>query len=325
MKPTVSVVIPAFNHAATLTRAVTSALEQTYAGLECLIVDDGSTDHTRRIAKQFLCTDPRVRYVFQNNSGVAAARNLGVSRARGQYLQFLDADDWLAPEKIEVQLRCAQQFCAPAPVIYSDFEIAWENADGDLYQRQTMIVGDHRKSPLNARFANWSMRHGMPLHLNAILFPREILEHHRFDESLKAFEDTLFLITLLENNVSFHYVPYIGMTYRVHAHQTRSQKNLVARNYLHYLEAIRRINPALLATNPNMNRLIFEALRQKDLRQFHSLLSFIRDTEVPITCFGRNRPVGTSFILKKLYYLRSLMPERLWTRVAGKALQVTTV
>jgi glycosyltransferase involved in cell wall biosynthesis len=104
--PAVSVIIPVFNGERFLSPAIASALDQTFADLEVIVVDDGSTDTTPAIAGGF---GSRVRYVPQSNQGVAAARNTGLAMARGTYVAFLDADDVWLPEKIERQITCAER------------------------------------------------------------------------------------------------------------------------------------------------------------------------------------------------------------------------
>ncbi len=95
--PTISVVIPVYNGADTVARAIKSVLEQSYSPLECIVVDDGSTDDTGKVVASF---GARVVCLRQANAGVSAARNAGVSRARGDWLAFLDADDWYYPDRL---------------------------------------------------------------------------------------------------------------------------------------------------------------------------------------------------------------------------------
>lgn len=101
--PTISVIIPCYNHARFLSCAVNSVLSQTFTDWEAIIVDDGSTDNTRAIAAQF--ADPRIRYTYQDNHGLSAARNTGIRAAQGLYLAFLDADDEWDPRFLEVTYR----------------------------------------------------------------------------------------------------------------------------------------------------------------------------------------------------------------------------
>src|ERR1700728_2917065 len=98
--PLVSVVIPCYNSARYLAETIESVLAQTYARVEVILVDDGSTDTTPEIAQSY-----PVQYVYQTNRGISAARNTGVVRGRGEYVQFLDHDDRLLPTAIEVGVK----------------------------------------------------------------------------------------------------------------------------------------------------------------------------------------------------------------------------
>ncbi len=106
-EPLVSVIVPTFNRGYCLERTVRSALAQTHRRLEVLVIDDGSTDDTRDVVAA-LAVDPRVRYIWQENQHVSAARNMGLRHARGAYIAFLDSDDVWMPWKLELQLACME-------------------------------------------------------------------------------------------------------------------------------------------------------------------------------------------------------------------------
>ncbi|HSF76318.1 MAG TPA: glycosyltransferase [Microcoleus sp.] len=99
--PQVSVVIPAYNCADYVGQAVESVLHQTIADWEIIVVDDGSRDHTRLVLEKY---SDRIRYIYQQNQGVSIARNCGIELARGEFIAFLDADDYFLPNKIAAQL-----------------------------------------------------------------------------------------------------------------------------------------------------------------------------------------------------------------------------
>jgi glycosyltransferase involved in cell wall biosynthesis len=94
-----TVIIPTYNRADLLPRAIRSVLGQTLEDFELIVVDDGSTDDTRVVVEQF--NDPRIHYVYQDNRGVSAARNAGANEAHGRYLTFLDSDDEALPKWLE--------------------------------------------------------------------------------------------------------------------------------------------------------------------------------------------------------------------------------
>ena len=90
--PEVSIIIPAYNQDKFLGETIESILSQIYKDFECMIIDDGSTDRTKDIVRKY-CDDDRIKYFYQDNIGLAGARNTGIKMAEGKYLHFLDSDD----------------------------------------------------------------------------------------------------------------------------------------------------------------------------------------------------------------------------------------
>lgn len=115
----VSVVIPSYNRAYCIARTLDSVLGQSHRNVEAIIVDDGSTDNTRELIEQTYGHEPRVRYFYQKNGGVSAARNHGLREARGEYIALLDSDDLWLPWKLEAQLRCLEAL-PDAGMIWTD-------------------------------------------------------------------------------------------------------------------------------------------------------------------------------------------------------------
>jgi O-antigen biosynthesis protein len=116
--PLVSVVVPTYNRATLVCRAVRSVLAQTFPDYEVLVVDDGSTDETEEAVRSI--PDPRVHYLRQSrNRGVSAARNRGIRAARGEFIAFLDSDDEWLPEKLERQVRVLQEAPEEVGLVYS--------------------------------------------------------------------------------------------------------------------------------------------------------------------------------------------------------------
>ncbi|WP_163436656.1 glycosyltransferase family A protein [Fibrobacter succinogenes] len=103
----ISIVLPSFNRARILPKAVESILRQTYKDFELIIVDDGSSDNTREVVKSF--NDDRIVYVHQENAGACVARNNGIDHARGEYIAFQDSDDIWHEDKLEKQLKALQE------------------------------------------------------------------------------------------------------------------------------------------------------------------------------------------------------------------------
>jgi glycosyltransferase involved in cell wall biosynthesis len=121
---TVSVVIPAYNVGAHIGKCLASVLSQTRADLEAIVIDDGSTDGTAEVVEGY-AADPRVKCIRQKNAGVAAARNAGLDAATGEFLAFVDGDDWIEEtmhEKLHVAMRRAG-----ADTAVCDYNLAYED------------------------------------------------------------------------------------------------------------------------------------------------------------------------------------------------------
>lgn len=103
MNKAVSVVIPTYNYAQFVSEAIDSVLAQTFPNVEIIVVDDGSTDNTKEVLSGY---GAKIKYIFQKNKGVSAARNFGVRNSTGDLIAFLDADDTWFPDKIEKQIEC---------------------------------------------------------------------------------------------------------------------------------------------------------------------------------------------------------------------------
>lgn len=174
----ISVITPSYNHGRYLKDAVTSVLAQTYKDWEAIIVDDGSTDNTREVAAQF--TDPRVRYIYQDNRGLPGARNAGIRIAHGRYLAFLDADDEWDPRFLEV---CRSTLAARETVVAVVTLNRFIDKSGTLLPQ----LGGHSVKP--ERFRSRLIEGGF-FPANAVLVLAEVV--HRvglFDESLNSVED----------------------------------------------------------------------------------------------------------------------------------------
>ena len=108
-KPTVSVVIPAYNAEGTLRQKLNSVFNQTWREMQIILVDDGSRDRTLEIAREAVADDPRLTVIAQENLGVSATRNGGIALCKGKYVRFVDADDTLPAESMERMVRRAEQ------------------------------------------------------------------------------------------------------------------------------------------------------------------------------------------------------------------------
>jgi GT2 family glycosyltransferase len=144
----VSVILPTYNRATIVTRAIDSILAQTYPLIEAIVIDDGSTDDTQDVLRRY---DERVRVLHQKNSGVGAARNFGITHARGEFIAFLDSDDFWRDWKVEAEVAALQRH-PEAGLAWTDMSA--EDATGKIvherYLRQMYGAYHHHHIDLDS-------------------------------------------------------------------------------------------------------------------------------------------------------------------------------
>ncbi|MDH4318726.1 MAG: glycosyltransferase family 2 protein [Desulfobulbaceae bacterium] len=176
----ISVIIPSYNRESLLARAIKSVVEQSEAIGELLIIDDGSVDNTRNLVAGVStgCGIP-IRYIHQENRGAAAARNLGIVRARGDILCFLDSDDRFVSDKIAIQGKAMRD--NPISLISHTREI-W-------YRRGVLLNQKRKHQPPNGDVFLQSLAMCV-VGMSTVMIRREIFERYgMFDESLPCCED----------------------------------------------------------------------------------------------------------------------------------------
>lgn len=178
--PVVSIIIPTYNRAHLLGRAIQSVLDQTHQDFELIIVDDGSTDNTEEIVRSF--SDERIRYIkHDKNRGGAAARNTGIKAARGEYIAFQDSDDEWLPEKLEKQIRVFETVPPEVGVVYTGFHRLENN-------KKTYIPSSKITQKEGYIFS--SLLKGNFVTTQAVLVKRECFERAgMFDENLPRLQD----------------------------------------------------------------------------------------------------------------------------------------
>ena len=119
MNPLISVIVPCYNQAQYLDECLQSVLDQTYTDWECIIVNDGSPDHTEEMAKSWLEKDPRFKYIHKENGGLSSARNAGITEAKGEWVLPLDADDKIGNQYLEL---AEKEFVKNPSVVYCKAE-----------------------------------------------------------------------------------------------------------------------------------------------------------------------------------------------------------
>jgi glycosyltransferase involved in cell wall biosynthesis len=188
----VSIIVPCYNQAQYLDKALQSVLEQTYTHWECIIVNDGSLDNTEQVSKNRVAKDSRFVYLEKENGGLSSARNAGLEIVRGEYIQFLDSDDFIDKRKLELSLQQLNS------VTNKDIKVVISNF--------RMFVNTPEKTydpycNLNSQLFNfvsllyqWEESFTIPIH--CALFDFSLFKSFRFPEDLKAKEDWVMWVTL---------------------------------------------------------------------------------------------------------------------------------
>ncbi|GJD52174.1 Undecaprenyl-phosphate 4-deoxy-4-formamido-L-arabinose transferase [Methylobacterium crusticola] len=190
----VSVIMPAFNAAATIERALSSALAQSHSELEVIVVDDGSSDATRDVVRLIAARDSRVRLLEDGgNKGPAAARNAGFSAATGAWLALLDADDAWRAERLERMLAVAGD---RADVVFDNllgFDAHTGGTIGPLFPSLPEVIGVSDMVAMTAPGSCINYGYLKPVFRRALVSEAGL----RFDETLRTSEDLLFFLELL--------------------------------------------------------------------------------------------------------------------------------
>lgn len=192
-----SIIVPVYNVAPYLKKCLNSLINQTLNDLEIIIVDDGSTDQSLEICQEYEKKDPRIFVVKQSNQGVSSARNRGLELAKGEWIGFVDSDDYLSENAYETLIRQAEGNNCDAAIM----DFAYVDKDGHTVKQREYPYGD---SILLSRYEAIRHQFDIPLSIRLVMwnkvFKRDVIQGLKYDESLKASEDTLLLHQCLMNS-----------------------------------------------------------------------------------------------------------------------------
>jgi glycosyltransferase involved in cell wall biosynthesis len=224
----VSIIIPAYNAADYLKEAVDSALAQTYENCEIIVVDDGSTDETKKVLEPYVEKN-KIKYVYQQNKGLSGARNTGIRESTGNYVALLDADDLFLPTKIERQVDYLEKNVA-CDVSYCDLYHFWDGEPDKLLKLNYLYYSGKDVFPnLLARSFIAPV---------TVLFRRNVFERFGyFDESIRQYaEDFEFWLRLSYRGANICFLPEILAKLRL-----RKEGNIQSNQPMMKLTALRVI------------------------------------------------------------------------------------
>lgn len=269
--PLVSVVIPSYNRARSSIAAIDSVLKQTYSCYEVIFVDDGSTDETTEVVRQFLkdkCVDiNKVRQLYQENLGQSIARNNGIKEAKGEWIAFLDSDDVWLPEKLERQVRALNQFNNRCGACFTDANLllnlglnktAFEAA-GRSYAQDVGVDAEGIRSLAKAFGGPW---------VQTLVARTDLVRHiGGFDADLHFAEDYDFLFRLFLVTESCYVNMPLALIDRTGAPGTETCRDWERLEFR--LQAQQRMFEKWLRINPPLPPDVLLSVR-RNLRAVHS-------------------------------------------------------
>lgn len=286
-EPLVSVIIPTYNRADVVKRAIASVQEQFYKNTEIIIVDDASVDDTAAVVQQI--NDSRIQYIcHQNNLGGSEARNTGIKKAQGEYVAFLDSDDVWLSNKLQLQLATiSQKKSQDNLVCYSQFQKSFRV----FYQKSVLpSKGKEQES-----IPEYLWLSGGEMLTSTLLISRTIATATLFKTGLVKHQDLDFVIRLEQQGAKFVFVPQVlavwhneprrdrisrRVNYQVSLDWIEQYKSQISdRAYLGFL--LKEIVPKMIKEPENKseaNNLIFKAWGEGIISSFYALYLLIKSS-----------------------------------------------
>lgn len=202
----VSVIIPIYNVEKYLKKCIQSIIKQTYSNLEILLIDDGSNDSSSDICKEFEKIDKRINYIFKENGGVSSARNKGLEKATGDWITFIDPDDWAEDNMIEEAWNIAKNYNADIVQWNSYYNKRNEQTkrkaiNPQILERKQQEIENFQLDILSTIYEEKErgISVGPIRGVWGKLYKSEVISNIKFNEKLFAFEDGLFNLNVFNN------------------------------------------------------------------------------------------------------------------------------
>lgn len=297
MKAILSIIIPVYNLEEVIGKCIESILKQSFTNFEILIIDDGSTDKTRQICEKYT-NDHRVNYYYKTNGGVSSARNYGLIKSQGEWVTFIDGDDYIEPNYFSVLLSNVN-----ADLIVSG--VKFLNTEGGSFPPCDKIIriSEENKYFLDKEFCELYFRTPW-----AKLFKRNIIEklHLSFNTSLHIGEDTEFVFRYISNAKDIRLIPFYGYCYKLNFYEQACKHAMNAADLYHHLDSILWTS----GLRPLCERLHYNfPLVSRQLKIYYRRLYFLYLTNGIKTYSDFKKEIKNFKRLNLRYYSQSLWKE----------------
>ena len=225
--PIITVVITCYNQGKYLREAIESVLKQSYKNIEIIVIDDGSTDHTKFVVDKY----PQIKYIYQVNQGVSSARNKGIAHSNGEFICFLDADDWLLPQGLEINLQRIEEnkesaFVSGAYVFVNMYYPFARFVSAERLSREERYTVNEPKIPITIdHYKHFLRGNYIGMHA-AVLYRRWVLKEFQFDTSLTGCEDYDLFLRISRKYPVFDHAASIA-AYRRHENNTTANTSMM--------------------------------------------------------------------------------------------------
>lgn len=297
----ITVVIPNYNYSAFLPSALESVIRQTYTNWECIVVDDGSKDNSAEVVLSYSQKDPRIRLIRKTNGGLPSTRNEGIKSAKGEYVAFLDADDYWSDGKLERQVSCIRQ--TNAEVVFSNSEVFSDTGklSEEIFKVRKLDVYDFLAG------------NPIPGCSSSIIVKKSVFDTAGlFDNDLRSSEDLDMLFRICLKGYSFEGVPYTDVFIRKHSGSM--QANFL-KMYVHKMYCFDKSLKSLYESGLIINRGKF---RDAILKRFQSMLWTARDSGrrdlIHYSYYRAHQLLGISFIFTKKFSTNYIYDLKQWLR-----------
>lgn len=304
--PLVSIIVPVYNADKYICKCVDSILAQTYKRIEVILINDGSTDKSHSLIKKQYYTDDRLVYIALSNRGVSKTRNYGIGLAKGEYITFVDSDDWIHDSFIEEAVKNIEKYnldfiLGGTEKVFSKYHekcMVYSEKDILIYQNsmnefiaKVISNGIVKNSPLNSLFTSGPV---------CKLFKKNIIKTLKFNEELVIGEDTIFNLEVLEKSKKIGIVPQIWYYYRRNNDSVTQKYNSKIKLHTDKLLSI-------LIEKYYNNTIFRPYLLVRAVQQLHGMLLI----------YPLNKASDMSFN-KQVLFIKRCLKEDMWKRIFEK-------
>lgn len=275
----ISIIIPAYNVECYISICINSILSQTYNNFEVIIINDGSTDKTGEICKKYALKDSRIKLFYQENKGVSAARNFGIEKASGNYIIFIDADDFLEDNMIKIMYDNINKY--KCDIFICNYNIIDTNGIKNNLNHSEKVILELTAQDYKQKLYEHDSYRG---YLWNKLIKKDVMDTIRFDENIHIMEDLIFLDKISKNVKKAYYINDLYL-YNYVQRYSSALNNKFSKKHRTVLDAYKIILNNIKMLNSDLQNkykfdYVFEAMNIYYLLYIQKELDILKRTEL---------------------------------------------